>query len=150
MKIVHKSRLLAVNKDQLLVVEKVGFVKKLTLPGGVKKRSETLENSLIREAFEEVGLLVNYNQLTHLISYAQVKTENIVVKHHFTAQLKTNLFQVKETEKFKDVYWLHWTKALPYLDKEDKRAVKKYFKKISNKKLKQLTNESSIPPSIAM
>ncbi len=150
MKTIHKTRLLAVNDNKLLVVEKVGDVKKLTLPGGVKKRSESLEKSLVREAFEEVGLLVDRFRLVYLVSSVQTKENTSLIKHHFLTRLATNLFQVRETEKFKDVYWLYWEDALPFLDKEDKKAVKRYFKKSSKNNIKKLTNESSIPPSIAM
>lgn len=150
MKIIHKTRLLAVNNNRLLVIEKVGVIKKLTLPGGVKKCSESLEKSLIREAFEEVGLLVDLFRLTHLVSSVKSKDKATIIKHHFVTRLTNNLFQVRETEKFKDVYWLYWEDALPFLDREDKKAVKRYFKKSSKNKIKLIANESSIPPSIAM
>ncbi|PTX62005.1 ADP-ribose pyrophosphatase YjhB (NUDIX family) [Kordia periserrulae] len=150
MKIIHKSRLIAVNKEQLLVVEKLGNTKKLTLPGGVKKRSESLEKSLARETKEEIGLWVDRHQVSHVVSSVQSKDKNIVIKHHFAMKLTTNLFHVREKEKFKDVYWCFWKDALPYLDKEDKKAVKKYFKRNFSKKPKPSKDESSIPPSIAM
>ncbi|EDP96199.1 NUDIX hydrolase [Kordia algicida OT-1] len=150
MKTIQKTRLLAVNGDQLLVIEKVGTEKRLTLSGGVKKRKESLEGSLIRETREEIGLYVRKNSLTHVVSKVTAKAGITIVKHHFVTTIKTNLFNIIETEKFKDVYWCYWENALPYLDKEDKNAVKTYFKSKYKKKLKSSNYESSIPSRIAM
>ncbi|WP_430409957.1 NUDIX hydrolase [Kordia sp.] len=150
MKTIHKTRLLAVNADQLLVIEKVGILKKLTLSGGVKKRNESLEGSLKRETLEEIGLLIDVHKLSHVLSNGVTKNSITIIKHHFVPTLKTNICKVIETEKFKDVYWTYWENALPYLDKEDKKAVKKYFKSKLKKKLKPNRNESSISPRIAM
>ena len=136
MKIIHKTRLLVINDDQLLVIEKIGDTKELTFPGGVKKKKESFEQSLIRETLEEIGLLVSLNKLSHLQSNAIIKELNTIIKHHFVATLKTDAFKVLETEKFKDVYWIYWKDALPYLDKEDKKVTKKYFKKKTKKKPK--------------
>jgi len=133
MKIIHKTRLLAVNDVQLLVIEKVGKVKELTFPGGVKKRNESFEESLVRETEEEIGLRVSKHKLSHVQSYAIHKNINIIMKHHFVLRIKTNEFRVLEPEKFKDAYWIHWKDALPFLDTEDKKAAKEYFKKISKK-----------------
>ena len=134
MKIIEKTRLLAVNENQLLVIEKKNTVKKLTLAGGVKKRNESLEASLVRETLEEIGLCINSNTLMHVISKVKTKQATTTMKHHFVAVVKTSLFKVIETEKFKDVYWCYWEDALPFLDKEDKKAVKKYFKSKFKKK----------------
>ncbi|QHI39327.1 hypothetical protein IMCC3317_47370 [Kordia antarctica] len=150
MKIIHKTRLLVINDDQLLVIEKIGNVKELTFPGGIKKRKESFEQSLVRETLEEIGLRVNLNKLSHIESNAIIKALNTVIKHHFVASLKTDAFKVVETEKFKDVYWMYWKDTLPYLDKEDKKVTKKYFKKRFKKKPKPQTDESSISPRIAM
>ena len=128
MKTIHKTRLLAVNGDKLLVIEKIGDTKECTLPGGVKKRKESLEESLVRETEEEIGLLINPNKLSQIISNVVTKTDHIIIKHHFLITLKTDEFKVLETEKFKDVYWIYWEDALIYLDREDKKATKKYFK----------------------
>ncbi|WP_162199677.1 NUDIX hydrolase [Kordia zhangzhouensis] len=149
-KIIHKTRLLAVNGEQLLVIEKVGETKKLTFPGGVKKRKESFEESLKRETLEEIGLMVNKHKLSHVISSARILHATTVLKHHFALTIDTNVFKVLEPEKFKDVYWTHWKDAIAFLDKEDKKAVKKFFKSKLKKKRKLYRDESSIPPRIAM
>ena len=149
-KIIHKTRLLAVNGEQLLVIEKVGSNKKLTFPGGVKKRKESFEESLKRETKEEIGLVVNLHKLSHVISSAKILHATTILKHHFVLTIEMNDFKVLEPEKFKDVYWMHWREAIPFLDSEDKKAVKKYFKSKLKKKRKLHRDESSIPPRIAM
>ncbi len=133
MKIIHKTRLLAVNDTQLLVIEKVSKEKQLTFPGGVKKKNESFEESLVRETEEEIGLRISKHKLLHVQSYAIHKDIHIIMKHHFMLRVKTNEFSVLEPAKFKDVYWIHWKNALPFLDTEDKKAAKAYFKKNSKK-----------------
>lgn len=132
MKVIHKTRLIAVNKKKLLVLEKIGEKKKFTLPGGVKKKKETLVESLVRETAEEIGLVVNPEHTIYL-STNTPKKKFPVTKHHFLLPIKTNDFNVLETMKFKDVFWIHWKKALDYLDKEDRKAVKSHFKAIQEK-----------------
>ncbi|WP_046757903.1 NUDIX hydrolase [Kordia jejudonensis] len=150
MKTIQKTRLLAVKGEQLLVIEKKDAIKRFTLAGGVKKRNESLEESLVRETQEEIGLYLNAKTLAHVISKVKLKQNITTIKHHFVTTIKTNVFKVVETEKFKAVYWCYWEDALPYLDKEDKNAVKKYFKSKFKKKVKSKNYESSIPPRIAM
>ncbi|GAB5472252.1 MAG: hypothetical protein Mars2KO_03510 [Maribacter sp.] len=132
MKVIHKTRLLAVNGKQLLVIEKIGEMKKLTLPGGIQKKKETLVESLVRETAEEIGLTVNPKHTIHLTS-TSLKSKAEITKHHFLLHINSNDFCVIEIEKFKDVYWMHWKKTLDYLDKEDRNAVKKYFKHLKKK-----------------
>jgi 8-oxo-dGTP diphosphatase len=129
MKIIHKTRLLAINGEQLLIIEKVAKEKQLTFPGGIKKKRESFEESLVRETEEEIGLKISKHKLFHVQSYAVHRGMNIVMKHHFVLHTKTNEFRVLAPTKFKNAYWLHWKDALPFLDNEDKKATKVYFKK---------------------
>ncbi len=128
-KVIHKTRLLAIDEDQILVIEKVGDKKKMTLAGGIKKKKESFEESLARETKEEIDLKINPNNLIYLSSNAKIKGDTTIIKSHFIMHTKTQAFSVVETKKFKDVYWIHWREALSFLDKEDKKAVKIYFKK---------------------
>lgn len=132
MKVIHKTRLLAVNGKQLLVIEKIGKKKRLTLPGGIQKKKETLVDSLVRETAEEIGLIVNPKHAIHMTS-TSLKGKAAITKHHYVLPMKSNDFCVIETEKFKDAYWIPWDEALDYLDKEDRNAVKKYFKHLRKK-----------------
>ena len=132
MKVIHKTRLLAVNGKQLLVIEKIGESKRYTLPGGVKKKKETLIESLVRETAEEIGLIVIPERTKHMLS-SSLQGKAAITKHYFLLKDKTNDFSVLETQKFKDVYWTHWKKTLDYLDGEDRKAVKKYFKHLKKK-----------------
>lgn len=132
MKVIHKTRLLAVKGKQLLVIEKISEKKRLTLPGGIQKKKETLVESLVRETAEEIGLKVNSKHVIHMTS-TSLKGKAAITKHHFLLHTDSNEFYVIETEKFKDAYWIHWKEALDYLDKEDRDAVKKYFKHLKKK-----------------
>ncbi len=131
MKGIHKTRLMALNGKKLLVIEKIGYKKRLTLPGGIKKKNETLQESLVRETQEEIGLKIKGRKKMQLLSSTKLQKGNLT-KHHFMLFTKTNNFKVCETQKFKQVYWLHWKKAIDFLDREDRQAVKKYFKSDKN------------------
>ena len=68
LKKIDKSRLIAIKNDQILVLEKIGNKKKYSLAGGVKKKKETDNQSLIRETFEEIGLQLKKKELTYFLS----------------------------------------------------------------------------------
>lgn len=127
--IINKTRLLAVNQGQLLVMEKRADQLLYTLPGGVKKKKELLVESLKRETKEEIGLKVKIKKLSFLSTQSVQKELQILVKHYFVFKTKTNDFYNLELGKFVNVLWVPWSEAFPFLDKEDKKAVKMYFKK---------------------
>ena len=129
MKIINKTRLLAIRETKILVLENVGEFIKLTLAGGIAKKKETLEQSLIRETFEEIGLEINQIGLTFLSSSSKVIDDKIIVKHFYIYLNANDSFKVIEKEKFNAVYWMEWKAAIQYMDKQDKKAVKEYFKK---------------------
>lgn len=129
MKIINKTRLLAIKDTKILVLENVSEFMKLTLAGGVVKKKETLAQSLIRETAEEIGLKLNQTELVFLNSYSKVIDNKIIVKHYFVLLNANNLFKVIEKEKFKAVYWMEWKDTIQYMDKQDRKAVKKYFEK---------------------
>jgi len=81
MKVIHKTRLLAVNGKQFLVIEKIGEKKRLTLPSSIQKEKETLVDSLVRETVEEIGLIVNPKNAIHMTS-TSLKGKAAITKHH--------------------------------------------------------------------
>ena len=131
MKIINKTRLLAIRDTKILVLENVGKPIRLTLAGGVAKKKETLEESLKRETAEEIGLKINLTDLAFFYSSPKVIDDKIIVKHFYVSLHVSDLFKVIEKEKFKAVYWIEWQDAIRYMDKQDKKAVKEYFKKNS-------------------
>lgn len=127
--IINKTRLLAVNQGRILVMQKKTDQLLYTLPGGIKKKKERLVKSLKRETKEEIGLKVKIKKLSFLSTQSVQKELQLLVKHYFVFKTKTNDFRVLEPEKFVKVLWIPWREAFPFLDKEDKKAVKMYFKK---------------------
>ena len=131
--IINKTRLLAVNQGRLLVMEKRADQLLYTLPGGIKKKKERLVKSLKRETKEEIGLKVKIKKLAFLSTQSVHNEVQLLVKHYFVLKTKTNDFRVLEPEKFVKVLWVPWREAFPFLDKEDKKAVKIYFKHLKKK-----------------
>lgn len=127
--IINKTRLLAVNQGRLLVMQKRTDELLYTLPGGIKKKKERLIETLKRETKEEIGIKVKIKKLSFLSTQSVQKELQFLVKHYFVFKTKTNDFRTLEPEKFVKVLWIPWSEALPFLDKEDKKAVKMYFKK---------------------
>ncbi len=68
LKKIEKSRLIAIQGDKILVLEKVGAKKKYSLAGGVRKKKETSINSLLRETYEEIGAQLNIEDVTYFLS----------------------------------------------------------------------------------
>lgn len=129
MKIINKTRLLAIRDTKILVLENVGEFIKLTLAGGIAKKKETLEESLKRETKEEIGLKINLTDLAYFNSFTKVIDGKIILKHFYVSLNASDRFKVVEKEKFKAAYWMEWKDAIQYMDKQDKKAVKDYFKK---------------------
>jgi 8-oxo-dGTP diphosphatase len=140
LKKIDKSRLIAINEDKILVLEKISVPKKYSLAGGIKKKNETDLQSLIRESFEEIGVQLKKKDLNYFISRKKVakKDEREVYKHYFiTTKAISKEVEVQEIHKFKEALWIPWYYALEYLDKEDRKVVNLYFdqfKQLANKK----------------
>jgi len=125
---VDKSRLIAIKNDKILVLEKIGEKKKYSLAGGVKKKKETDNKSLIRETFEEIGLRLKKKELTYFLSRKNNNTKKKeIYKHYFITNTSIKNIEVLEPHKFKKVLWVSWYDALEYLDKDDRSAITLYF-----------------------
>ncbi|GLB53794.1 hypothetical protein NBRC110019_28350 [Neptunitalea chrysea] len=125
---IDKSRLIAVKKDKILVLEKIGIKKKYSLAGGVKKKKETDYQSLIRETFEEIGLELKKKDLTYFLSRKNTNKERQeIYKHYFITIKPVKNIEVLELHKFKKALWIPWYDALEYLDKDDRSTITLYF-----------------------
>ena len=125
---IDKSRLIAIKNDKILVLEKIGEKKKYSLAGGVKKKKETDNKSLIRETFEEIGLRLKKKELTYFLSRKNNNTKKKeIYKHYFITNTSIKNIEVLEPHKFKKVLWVSWYDALEYLDKDDRSAITLYF-----------------------
>ena len=125
---IDKSRLIAVTKDKVLVLEKIGEKKKYSLAGGIKKKKETDYQSLIRETFEEIGLKLKKKDLTYFLSRKNTnKEQQEIYKHYYITTKPIKNIEVLELHKFKEALWIPWYSALEYLDKDDRSAITLYF-----------------------
>ncbi|RIV68305.1 NUDIX hydrolase [Flagellimonas aequoris] len=150
MKKLIKSRLIAVHKDQVLVLKKVERPLRYTLPGGVKKKKETESETLIREVGEEIKLKLSHSQFNFYLSHIKKGKFQTVLKNYYLVQLKPKPIKVKETHKFEEALWLEWKEALPFMDKMDRMAVRSYFKSLGRKLKKEKSNGYKVPPRLAM
>ena len=134
---VEKTRLISVKGNKVLVLKKLTSKKSYTLAGGVKKKKETHIQSLIRETFEEIDVLLKEDELTYLCSSYVKKDIDVkdTSKHYFVTRKEIRKVKNKEPEKFKAILWIEWEKVLGFLDKSDKKAIEFYFKE---KKVKEV------------
>ncbi len=150
MKKIVKSRLLAVNGSKIMVLKKVGEPLKYTLPGGIKKRKETEEEALIRETQEEIELQLTEDQVQFYLSCVKRMKGETVNKNYYFASLKPLKIKVLERHKFETVDWLKWKKAIKFMDRSDRMAVKTYFKHIGIKNKKNRNYERQVSSRLAM
>ncbi|WP_350286837.1 NUDIX hydrolase [uncultured Croceitalea sp.] len=150
MKKTIKSRLLAVSGHKVLVLEKVGQPLRYTLPGGVKKRKETEQQTLIRETAEEIDLQLTDEQVHFYISHINKMETGEVIKNYYHAHFEPLKIKVLEKHKFQSALWLNWKKVIGYMDKSDRLAVKAYFKNLKTKNKNVEKNECTIPSRIAL
>lgn len=150
MKKVVKSRLIALQKNKVLVLQKVGRPLRYTLPGGVKKKKETEEETLIREVGEEIKLKLSPGEVQFYLSHIKKGNSGAIIKNYFLVQLQPSAIKVKEKHKFEAAFWVDWKEALPFMDKSDRLAVRSYFKSFGRKTKKNGKNGGQIPPRLAM
>lgn len=150
MKKVVKSRLVATHKDKVLVLKKVDKPLRYTLPGGVKKKKETEEETLIREVGEEVKLKLSAGQFQFYLSHKKKGKEGAVVKNYYLVHLEAKPIKVKEKHKFAAASWMPWKEALPFMDKSDRMAVRSYFKSFKRKTKKHKNNGNQVSSRLAM
>lgn len=128
-KIIKKSRLIAIKGDFILVLEKNKEEIKYSLPGGVKKKDETIEASLIRETIEEIGICLDVEQVIFFTSIIVEKDDCSIHKKYFVVDGTKFSPKNVESHKFKSVKWIPWYQAYQLMDKADKNVVKQYFAK---------------------
>ncbi|WP_431123452.1 NUDIX domain-containing protein [Flagellimonas flava] len=147
---VVKSRLLAIHQSKVMVLQKVGKKRKYTLPGGIKKNSETEIQALIRETKEEIELDIVDLNCTFFLSLVKSSTEEFINRNYYYIHMEPMAINVKEKEKFKKVLWLNWKKALEHMDRSDQLAVKTYFKNVADNFQNHVKYGHKISSRIAM
>ncbi len=143
------ARLLLEYRDHLLFLAQTksnggGY----TLPGGKIEGIEFAKDALVRETFEEVGVIVNRKSL-ELVHITHRKLRSIIeIIFIFKAKDWTGEMVVKETDKFREAIWRpadeapeRLTTVLKYtLDRIAKGKVYSEFPKLKKKEVISIEN----------
>jgi mutator protein MutT len=113
---------------------------KWSVPGGIVELGETLEQTVLREAQEETGLVVEEPEPIDVISQVTLD-ENGRIKYHFIIIDYFVKFKNAIAKAGSDVGELEWV-ALDQVEKKDLTKSFRLFFKKNNEKLKTL--ESSL------
>jgi 8-oxo-dGTP diphosphatase len=101
-----KVRLILYHKGKILLLKQLKVKGgNYTLVGGNVEPNESPKEALVRESFEEAGLIINASdlRLVHIL-YKKAATEQRVVFYFKAFSWEGNL-KAKETHKFKEAEW---------------------------------------------
>lgn len=122
----YKSRLVVYQPPKILLLKKHGFKTKYSLVGGFVDEGETPREALVREAFEEVGMVIDTEEL-FLLSKIRGKKDKNLVKYYYLLNNHDKPYELKEVHKFYDFLWVDINEAVKYLEGTDKSVVKLHF-----------------------
>lgn len=122
-----KARLILYNKGNILLLrQKKVQGGNFTLVGGTVESEEFSKQALIREAFEEAGLVIKGEdlQLAHVLHKRTKKGQRITL--YFKASRWAGKLKTSEPEKFKGVAWFSLDKLPPNLTETVRHVLRKY------------------------
>jgi mutator protein MutT len=111
---------------------------KWSVPGGIVELGETLEQTVVREAREETGLIVEEPEPIDVISQVTLD-ENSKTKYHFIIIDYFVRFKNAAAEAGSDVGELEWV-ALDQVEKKDLTKSFRVFFQKNEEKLKKLNS----------
>jgi mutator protein MutT len=111
---------------------------KWSVPGGIVELGETLEQTVVREAREETGLIVEEPEPIDVISQVTLD-ENSKIKYHFIIIDYFVKFKNAVAEAGSDVGELEWV-ALDQVEKKDLTKSFRVFFQKNEEKLKKLNS----------
>jgi mutator protein MutT len=111
---------------------------KWSVPGGIVELGETLEQTVVREAREETGLIVEDPEPIDVISQVTLD-ENSKIKYHFIIIDYFVRFKNAAAEAGSDVGELEWV-ALDQVEKKDLTKSFRVFFQKNEEKLKKLNS----------
>ncbi len=78
------------------------------LVGGTVCKNESLKDALVRETFEEIGVMLDKDmlQLVHVMQRFKKITQTVSMVFFFRYHAKPQTLSVREANKFKEVVWL--------------------------------------------
>lgn len=119
----QKVKILIENEGQLLLLKPIGK-KKLTLIGGSVGKGETVCSSLIREAWEEAGIMLDTTLLTTAYRKLVRVKNKWVIFHCYLVRYEPFLFELKERHKFEYLDWVPMEKGLNKLRGVEQKAAR--------------------------
>ncbi len=122
----YKSRLVVYQPPKILLLKKHGAKTKYSLVGGFVDEGETPREGLVREAFEEVGMEIDTEEL-YLLSKIRGKKDKNLVKYYYLLNNHNKPYELKEVHKFYDFLWVDIKEAVKHLEGTDKAVVKLHF-----------------------
>lgn len=123
---ITKGRLLITNGDYILVLQKLDG--KLSIPGGVVKKSESMILGLLREVKEETNLDLQSENISFLGVKINYKKHHTIYKYYYaTSNVCKDKVNNNEDFKFKSLQWRLWLDTIDHLDAEDRASVLKYY-----------------------
>ncbi|WP_299210274.1 NUDIX domain-containing protein [uncultured Dokdonia sp.] len=125
----EKSKLIVSHEDKLLVLQNESNPMVYRLFGGSLKKSESPEEALIRELFEEAKVKLSKQSIAyHRSTTIDLGDKQRLTKHYFLYKNNTKPFMSPESLKLLNATWLAWEDTLKFLEKSDKKIVKELFK----------------------
>jgi 8-oxo-dGTP diphosphatase len=126
-KVLLKVRLILYHKGQILLLKQTKpNGGNYTLVGGTVEAFETAPQALIREAFEEAGVVLREKdlQLVHVLQ--KVKNGEQRITLYFKTYRWEGQLMAREVHKFKECEWFHLDKLPKNLTQSIRHVLQKY------------------------
>lgn len=130
-----KVRLILYNSGNILLLKQTKpNGGNYTLVGGTIESGESAKGALIRESYEEAGIILRESdlQLVHVLQKVNAKDQRLVL--YFKAQQYEGKLKAKEKHKFKSVEWFSLYKLPENLTDTVKHVLRQYRKGIQYSK----------------
>ena len=139
-----KVRLILYNSGKILLLKQTKpNGGNYSLVGGTMENRESAKETLIRESFEEAGIILKENdlQLVHVLQKVTPQEQRIVL--YFKAYKYEGKLQAKEKHKFKAVEWFYLDNLPQNLTETVKHVLRQYRKGNQYSQFKKKTKETS-------
>ena len=126
-KITLKARLILYYKGKILLLKQTKpNGGNYTLVGGTIEKGETAKATLIRESFEEAGLILKEKDLKLVHVLQKLKKNEQRIGLYFKAYRWEGKLKAKETHKFKKAEWFDLDKLPPNITPTVRQVIEHY------------------------